>query len=142
MARILAIDYGTKKTGLAVTDPLQLIPNALETVPTINIFEFLEQYLRDNEVECFVVGEPLHPDGNPVKIHPQIVGFARKLAKLYPQIPVVMQDERGTSIQAREIIKRSGAKTKKQRDKSLVDKVSASLILRNYMVEQGKWSAF
>lgn len=142
MARILAIDYGTKKTGIAVTDPLQLIPNALETVHTKDLFDYLEQYLQKNEVECIVVGEPLHPDGNPLPVHHMIIGFVRKIAKLYPEITVALQDERHTSIDARLIIKNSGAKLKKQRDKMLVDKVSAGLILRNYMIDQGKWNAW
>lgn len=133
MPRILAIDYGTKRTGLAVTDPLQIIATGLDTVPTSNLLPFLEEYLQNEEVETFVLGEPLYPDGNPAQIHHLVIGLKRKLEKTYPSIPVVLQDERYTSEEAKEVIRNSGVKKKKRRDKSLVDKVSAVLILQDYM---------
>ena len=79
MARILAIDYGTKRTGLAVTDPLQIIANGLDTVATQELEEYLKRYMDQEEVETIVVGEPFYPDGNPAQIHPQVIGFVRKL---------------------------------------------------------------
>ena len=135
MARILSIDYGTKRIGLAVSDPLQIIASGLDTVSTQNIFEYLEDYLNREEVETIVVGEPMHLDGNPAQIAHLVVGFVRKLQKLYPNITVVTHDERYTSVDAKKIILLSGAKKKKRRDKSLVDKISAVLILQDYMEE-------
>jgi len=135
LSRILAIDYGTKRTGLAVTDPLQLIANGLDTVPTVDIFTYLEDYLRKEEVGLFVVGEPMHADGSPAQIAHLVVGFVRKLQKTFPGIPVEMVDERYTSEEAKLIIRESGLKKKKRRDKSLVDKISAVLILQDYMDE-------
>ncbi len=133
MPRILAIDYGTKRTGIAVSDPMKIIASGLDTVPTTEIFNFLTAYLKDEEVETFVVGEPMYPDGNPAQIAHLVVGFVRNLKKLFPHIPVVMQDERYTSEEAKRVILQSGVSQKKRRDKSLVDKISAVLILQEYM---------
>jgi putative Holliday junction resolvase len=138
LARILSIDYGTKRTGLAVTDPLQIIPTGLDTVPTAELEAYLQDYLNREEVEIIVVGEPLYPDGNPAQIHHMVVGLARKLRKLFPKVEVVMQDERFTSEEAKSVIRQSGARRKKRQDKGLVDKVSAVLILRDYL-EQNRY---
>ena len=135
MKRILGIDYGTKRTGLAATDPLQIIVSPLETVPTGSIWEFLANYLAEEPVELVVLGEPLHADGTPAQIHHLVVGFARKFEKTYPDIPVVWQDERFTSERAKQVILDSGTKKKKRQDKSLVDKVSAAIILQDYLEE-------
>lgn len=135
MARILSIDYGTKRTGLAVSDPLQIIASGLDTVATNDIFDYLKKYMEEEEVETIVVGDPMYPDGNPAQIAHLVVGFVRKLKKLYPEIAFVMQDERFTSVEAKKIILQSGAKKKKRRDKALVDKISAVLILQDYMEE-------
>ncbi len=129
----MAIDYGTKRTGIAVSDPLQIIASGLDTVRTDQLFEFLGNYYKKEEVATVVVGEPLHPDGNPAQIAHLVKGFVRKLKKLYPEKEIVMQDERYTSVEAKRIILESGAKKKKRRDKSLVDKISAILILQEYM---------
>lgn len=137
MNRWMGIDYGNKKTGISVTDPLKIIVSALETVVTRELFDFLEKYFEQENVELVVVGEPLHPDGTPCGPHANIIGFTRKLKKLYPDIEVVLHDERYTSIEAREIIMKSGAKKKKRHDKTLVDKISAALILENYMKSKG-----
>lgn len=133
MARILAIDYGTKRTGLAVTDPLQIIANGLDTVPTAELLEYLSAYFQKEEVEKIVLGEPLYPDGNPAQIHHLVIGFSRKLRKLYPEKEIVLHDERFTSEDAKRAILMSGAKRKKRQDKSLVDKISAVIILQDYM---------
>lgn len=133
MPRILAIDYGTKKTGLAVSDPLQIIATGLDTIPTKDLYDFIEKYTSEEEVETIVLGEPLYPDGNPAQIHHLVVGVKRKLEKRYPKMEVVFQDERYTSEEAKEIIRKSGLKKKKRKDKMLVDKVSAVLILQDYM---------
>lgn len=133
MARILGIDYGTKRTGLATTDPLQIFASGLDTVATPDIFDYLTKYIQEEEVEKIVVGEPLYPDGNPAQIHHLVIGFTRKLRKLFPNIEVVLHDERFTSEEAKRVILQSGAKKKKRRDKALVDKVSAALILKDYL---------
>jgi len=133
LARILAIDYGTKRIGIAVTDPLQIIANGLDTVSTEKVFEFLKGYLKMEEVETIVVGEPMHLDGTPAQIAPQVEAFKKKLRELFPAVKVVSQDERFTSEDAKRIILQSGAKKKKRRDKALVDKISAVLILQEYL---------
>lgn len=133
VARIISIDYGTKRVGLAVTDPLQIIATGLDTVPTANIFDYLAQYFQTEEVEKIVVGEPFNLDGTPSEVTPHIKGFITKLSKLYPTIPIDRQDERFTSVEARAAILQSGVKKKKRRDKTLVDKISAVIILQNYL---------
>ncbi|MBL7783008.1 MAG: Holliday junction resolvase RuvX [Saprospiraceae bacterium] len=138
MGRILAIDFGLKRTGIAVTDPLKIIASALTTVPTAEAMEFLEKYCSTEEVECFVVGLPLYPDGNPAQIADQADRFAEQLQKKFPAQPVVRQDERYTSNEAKRIILQSGVKKQKRRDKALVDKIAAALILEQYM-EANYW---
>ncbi|MCY7327438.1 MAG: Holliday junction resolvase RuvX [Saprospiraceae bacterium] len=138
MSRILAIDFGLKRTGIAVTDPLKIIATGLTTVPTGEVLDFLKTYCAKEEVERFVVGLPMHPDGNPAQIAPQADAFAERLRKLFPDKEVLRQDERYTSVQAKQIILQSGAKKQKRRDKSLVDKVAAALILEQYM-EENYW---
>ena len=133
MARILAIDYGTKRTGLAVTDPLQIIASGLDTVPTQDLLDYLDRYFSEEEVTTVVLGEPRHADGNPTKVTPHVIGLKRKLEKLYPELKVVLQDEAFTSFMAKEAILQSGVKRKKRRDKALVDKMAATLILREYL---------
>ncbi|MCB0649747.1 MAG: Holliday junction resolvase RuvX [Saprospiraceae bacterium] len=135
MARILSIDYGTKRTGLAVSDPLQIIASGLDTVDTKNIFDYLQHYIAAEEVETIVVGDPKYPDGNPSQIAHMVLGFIRKLRKMFPEIEVVPHDERYTSEDAKKIILQSGVNKKKRRDKRLVDKISAVLILQDYMEE-------
>ena len=134
----MGIDYGTKKTGIAVTDSLQIICSGLDTIPTLNLYDFIKKYLEEEEVEKIVVGMPLHEDGKPAQIAHLVVGFIRKLKKLYPTIEVVEWDERGSSKAAKEVILLSGTKKSKRRDKSLVDKIAAALILQDYM-EQNHW---
>ena len=133
MARIMAVDYGIKRIGLAVTDPLQIIANGLDTVSTDKIWDFLENYFQQEEVEQLVIGEPTHLDGTPTYLEDNISKFILEFKAKYPKIIVDRQDERMTSVSAREIILQSGAKKKKRRDKSLIDKVSAVLILQDYM---------
>ena len=137
----MAIDYGTKRTGIAVTDPLQIIVSGLDTVPTPYLFDFLNKYLGEEEVEKIVVGEPLHLDGRPAQIAHLVVGFVRKVRKLFPHLEVVTHDERFTSEEAKRIIRQSGAKKKKRQDKSLVDKVSAVLILQDYLEQNRTYNA-
>lgn len=135
MGRILAIDFGLKRTGIAVTDPLKIIASALTTVPTPELVAFIQQYCSQEEVEHFVVGLPLHADGNPAQIAPQVDAFALRLEKLFPDKKVFRQDERNTSNDAKKIILQSGVKKQKRRDKTLVDKVAAALILEQFMAD-------
>jgi putative Holliday junction resolvase len=131
--RIMAFDYGTKRIGIAVTDPLQLIANALTTIHPNEVDVFLAEYLKQEQVETFVVGMPKQMDGTPSESTQHIVGFIRKLRRNYPQIPIVEMDERFTSKMATATILASGAKQKQRRDKALVDAVSATIILQSYM---------
>jgi putative holliday junction resolvase len=133
MGRIMAIDFGTKRTGIATTDPLKIIASGLTTLPTGEVLDFLKKYCQTEEVEAFVVGLPLYPDGNPAQIAPQADAFAEQLRKLFPDKPVHRQDERYTSESAKQIILNSGVKKQKRRDKALVDKVAAALILEQFM---------
>lgn len=133
VGRILAIDYGTKRCGIAVTDPLRIIAQGLTTVTTKDLLTFLDSYFQEEEVDIIVIGEPLHKDGNPTAIHPQIVGLSRTISKKYPSKEVVLQDESYSSRDARQVILQSGAKKKKRQEKALVDKVSAGLILQEYL---------
>jgi putative Holliday junction resolvase len=139
MARIMGFDFGLKRIGIAVTDPLQIIASPLDTVAPDKIENFLKDYLFNEEVECFVIGEPKKLDDKEADIMPQVRAFAKRLNTLFPNIPVVWQDERFTSREARQIIVQSGIKKMKRRDKTLVDKVSASLILKDWMISTGKW---
>ena len=139
MARILGIDYGTKRTGIAVTDPLQIIASPLETVATANVLDYLKTYLFTEEVERIIVGEPKKHDDTDAEIMPKIRQFVADINKLFPHIPVDMQDEEYTSFQAKRIILQAGIPKMKRRDKSLVDKISASIILKEWMEANGKW---
>ena len=142
MARIIGIDYGTKRIGIATTDPLQIIASPLETVATPQIFDYLTQYFFTEEVERIIVGEPKKLDDTDGDILPQVRRFVERLNQLFPNIPVDMQDERYTSREAQRIIINSGIKKMKRRDKTLVDKISASIILEEWMKSSGKWSLY
>ena len=133
MSRILAIDYGTKKTGLATTDPLQIIVSGLDTIATAELIPFLKRYTTQEQVSKIIIGYPYHSDGNPGQLAPIIEGLANQLRKQFPSLEIVFHDESLTSKQAKEIILKSGHRKKKRRDKTLVDKVSAILILQDYL---------
>ncbi|HPS63007.1 MAG TPA: Holliday junction resolvase RuvX, partial [Bacteroidales bacterium] len=122
-----------KRTGIAVTDELKIIATGLETVPTADLPAFLVSYVRENEVERFVVGEPKQMDNTPSESEVFIVPFLKKLRALFPDIPVERVDERFTSMLATRAIRDAGMKKKDRQDKALVDKVSATLILQSYM---------
>jgi putative Holliday junction resolvase len=131
--RIMAFDYGTKRIGIAVTDPLQIIATALTTVHPQDIWEYLKDYLKQESVETFVVGKPLQMDGTDSESAQHVVGFVRKLKKEYPSINVVEVDERFTSKMASSTIAQSGMKKNKKQNKGLIDTVSATIILQTYM---------
>ncbi len=133
MSKILAIDYGKVRTGLAETDPMRIIASALETVPTKDLEAYLENYLSHEEVSDIVIGLPMRAHGVPGEIEEDIKNFVEKFTLKYPHIMVHREDESYTSIRAAEVIFQSGTKKKKRRDKSLIDKVSATLILQQFM---------
>ena len=137
MSRILAIDFGSKKTGLAVTDPLKIIAAPLETVLSAKLFEYLDRYLATEEVEEIVIGEPFKEDGTPAQFHESVMKFAEKVKQRYPGIPIFFQDETNSSRNAKSVLLNSGAKKRKRKDKFLVDKIAASLILEDYLTEKG-----
>ncbi len=133
MARILAIDYGTKRVGLAVTDPLQLIATALETVHSTQVINFLKTYCQREPVEAFVVGMPTNLDGSDTSNTPHVRGFIRILRKTFPEIPLHEHDERFTSVMALQSLIAMGTTKKDRRDKGVVDRVSATIILQSFL---------
>ena len=137
MARLLAIDYGTKRTGIAVTDPLGIIASPLETVETKQLERFLADYFSREEVSTIVVGLPRQMNGQPSETMRFIQPLMGRLRHAYPDKAVVAYDERFTSVLAQRTIRESGIGKMARRDKSLVDKVSAAIILQDYMSSQG-----
>lgn len=133
MPRILALDYGKVRTGIAVTDELQLIASGLTTVPTKELATFLKKYLSKEKVECIVLGEPKQMDGTVSESEKLILPFVEKLKRWYPTITVVRQDERFTSKMAVQSMVSAGMKKKKRQNKALVDEISAILILQSYL---------
>ncbi len=133
MGRVLAIDYGKKRVGLAVTDPLQIAANALETVATENIFTYLENYVAQEQVEKFVIGLPKQMSGALSEAMQYIQPFADKLKKKFPNQEIIFVDERFTSSLAQKTIIEAGIKKKARRNKALVDKVAATIILQTYL---------
>ncbi|MCQ2267453.1 MAG: Holliday junction resolvase RuvX [Bacteroidaceae bacterium] len=136
MGRILSIDYGKKRTGLAVTDPLKIIANGLTTVETSKLMEFLQDYLQKETVERIVVGLPKQMNGEDSENMKNITPFVNRLKKLYPQLPVVFYDERFTSVLAHKAMLESGIGKKARQNKALVDEISATIILQSYMESQ------
>ena len=133
MARILAIDYGTKRVGVAVTDPLGMIAGALATVETPRIFDFLNEYLTVNDCNRLVIGYPLTLRNEPAEVTREIDRFIERFASLYPYIEVIKYDERFTSKLAFDTILESGIGRRKRRDKAVIDRISATIILQNYL---------
>lgn len=133
MARILSIDYGKKRTGIAVTDPMQMIANPLTTVDTTTLFDFIKQYMESEEVERIIVGKPLQTNGEASENMKRVEPFVNRLKKLYPTIPTEYYDERFTSVLAHKAMIDSGISKKARQDKALVDKISASIILEDYL---------
>ncbi|MBQ5900063.1 MAG: Holliday junction resolvase RuvX [Alistipes sp.] len=133
MGRIIAIDYGTKRTGLAVTDPLRIIANALETVETKQLEKYLADYFSKNDVDVIVLGKPSQMNGQPSETMRYIEPLAGRLRHAYPNKQVVLYDERFTSVMAHRTILESGIGKMARRDKALVDRISATIILQSYM---------
>jgi len=133
MGRILAIDYGRKRVGLAVTDEMQLIATALTTVPAAGIIPYLQSYLAQNTVDLFVVGEPRDLFNRPSDAEQYIGPFLKLLSRTFPDIPVKRVDERFTSLLAARAIRDAGARKKQRQDQGLIDTVSATIILQTYL---------
>ena len=138
MARILSIDYGRKRTGIAVTDPLQIIAGGLATVSTSELFEWLEQYVGREQVERIVIGEPRQPNGQPSENLPRVQQFVSRWRKAHPELPVDYYDERFTSVLAHQAMLDGGLRKKARQDKALVDEVSATIILQSYLESKRK----
>lgn len=133
MARILSIDYGKKRTGLAVTDPLQIIAGGLATVATSELFDYLQVYVAREPVERIVIGEPRQPNGQPSENLQRVQQFVNRWRKAVPQIPIEYYDERFTSVLAHQAMIDGGLKKKARQDKALVDEISATIILQDYL---------
>ncbi len=133
MGRLLCLDYGRKRVGVAVTDPLKIIAGGLKTVPTHEIRDYLKSYLEGEEVDCLVVGYPVNLRNEPSEAVRYVDPFIKWFRKEYPGIPVELYDERFTSRMAERSLIEAGVPKMARREKSLVDKVSASLILQSYL---------
>jgi len=133
LARLLAIDYGRKRVGLAVTDPMQIIANGLDTVAAKDVLDYLMKYVQTEPVECFVVGYPKQLNNEDSESMRYIKPFLGKLKNKFPDIPIEMVDERFTSKIAFQTMIDGGLKKKQRQNKALVDKVSATIILQSYM---------
>ena len=133
MGRILSIDYGRKRTGLAVTDPLQIIAGGLATVSTSELFDWLQGYLQREQVERIVIGEPRQPNGQPSENLPRVQQFVNRWRKVHPEVPIDYYDERFTSVLAHQAMLDGGLRKKARQDKALVDEISATIILEDYL---------
>ena len=140
MARILAIDYGNKRTGIAVTDPLQIIANALTTVHTKDLLDFLKDYLMKEEVEVIVVGEPKQMNNQPSEVEKQITPFVKKLKSTFPQKQIERVDERFTSLMAQRSMIEMGLKKRERQNKATVDEISATIILQTYLENKKRFT--
>ena len=133
MGRIVGIDVGQKRVGLAVTDPCGIIATGLDTLPIGEVFNYLDNYLKNEEVDIFVVGSPVTLNNQPSDSVKYINPFVKKLSKMFPSVPVKRVDERFTSSIAKRTIIEGGAKKKIRKDKAMVDKISAVIILQSYL---------
>jgi putative Holliday junction resolvase len=133
MARIMALDIGAKRTGVAVTDPMKIIANALTTIPTNELIQFLKQYMQTEEVELLVVGEPKQMDNTASQSAALINVEVEKIKKEFANLPIKRVDERFTSKMASQVIAQSGKNKKERQNKSLIDTISATIILQSYM---------
>jgi len=133
MGRILGIDFGQKRVGLAVSDPLNIFAVPLDTVPADQVTEYLKRYIQGNPVETFVLGYPKRLDNTPAQNAPRVTAFVTHLKRIFPSIPVVLVDERFTSRMAFQAMIDGGMKKKDRRDKATVDKISAVIILQEFL---------
>lgn len=133
MSRILGIDYGKKRTGIAVTDPLQIISTGLTTVDSYELISFLKKYFQQEEVELIVIGEPKNLDDSDTHATPLVKEIIKKLEKEFPKIPIKKVDERFTSKMAKQAMIEMGMKKKNRRNKRTVDEIAATIMLQEYM---------
>lgn len=133
MARIISIDYGKRRTGIAVTDPLQIIANGLATVSTSQLYSFLVDYMSKEQVERIVIGKPMQPNGKPSENLVRVQQFVAQWKKAHPDVPIDYVDERFTSVLAHRAMIDGGLHKKARQDKALVDEISATIILQSYM---------
>lgn len=133
MPRLMAFDYGLKRTGIAVSDPLQIIATGLTTVKTSELLAYVKAYVKHEAVEAFVFGDSLHKDGKQNELNKNIKGFANVLKHNYPKIAQYFEDERYSSKQAVAALVASGVPKKKRKNKMLIDEVSATIILQSFM---------
>ena len=138
MARIMCIDYGKKRTGIAVTDPLQIISTGLMTIDTHELFPFLKKYFKEEEVELMVVGEPLNLDDSDTHATPLVRQFLKRLEKEFPKMPTTTVDERYTSKMAKQAMIEMGMKKKERRNKRNVDEIAATMMLQEYMENKSR----
>ncbi len=131
--RILSIDYGRKRTGLAVTDPLQIVAGGLATVSTSTLFDYLKDYVSREQVERIVIGEPRQSNGEPSENMERVRQFVNRWRKAVPDIPIEYYDERYTSVLAHQAMLAGGLRKKARQDKALVDEISATIILQSFM---------
>lgn len=133
MERLIGIDYGRKRTGLAASDPLGIFASALETVPSAKIIDYLQKYALGETISKFVVGYPLNLDGSHAEAAADVDVFLAQLAKAFPDVPVALEDERFTSVLAHRAMIEGGMKKSERRNKMSVDKISAAIILQAYL---------
>jgi putative Holliday junction resolvase len=133
MGRIIAIDYGKKRTGVAVSDPMQLIAGGLTTLPSAEVIPFLKKYIVENKVDTFILGEPRQMDFQYSENRNRVVQFKKHLQKSIPKIEIKMVDERFTSVLAHQAMREGGLKKKDRQNKALVDKLSATILLQSYL---------
>lgn len=133
MGRLLAIDYGTKRTGIAVSDPLKIIATGLTTVPSHQLFDFFEKYFKEEVIDQIIIGLPKQLNNEPSKNMQFVKIFVKKLEQIYPNIPIQYYDERFTSTLAQRTMIDSGLKKKDRQNKALIDEISATIILQDYM---------
>lgn len=133
MGIVLGIDYGTKRTGIAITDPMRIIASGLTTVSTNSLEDFIDDIVIKKDINCFVVGKSINLDGGYNQVSDHVNGFIKRLRKKYPEIEIHEIDERFTSKIAKRSILESGVNKKKRRNKALVDQVSATIILQDYL---------
>lgn len=136
MARVLALDYGKRRVGVAITDHLQIFAHPLDTIDTNKIIPFLKDYFSKEEVTTIVLGEPKNMDGGETDATPLVAEFEKKLKENFPTIPIVLIDERLTSRMAKQTLIDAGYKKKDRRNKKLVDTVAAALILQTYLASK------
>ncbi|MBR1706048.1 MAG: Holliday junction resolvase RuvX [Bacteroidales bacterium] len=133
MDRLIGIDYGRRRTGLAASDPLGIFASALDTVDSTKIIDYLKKYAEKETISRFIVGYPVNLDGSPAQAQADVDTFLKVLAKAFPDIPVSLEDERFTSVLAHRFMIDGGMKAKDRRDKKSVDRISAAIILQGYL---------